>query len=92
MVLSYLQHLRCRNLEQSTILGHVSALSSCTNKVDGVLVDRHPLVARWVLDDRAQNTPQRSLVPRWNLLMVLAALIENPFEAFASSHALEFDA
>ncbi len=40
---------------------------------------RHPLVARWVLD-RAQNPPRRSLVPRWNLSIVVAALIENPFE------------
>ncbi len=41
---------------------------------------RHPLVARWVLGDRAQNPPLRSLVPRWNLSLVLAALIEKLFE------------
>ncbi len=76
-VLRYLQHLRHRNLNHSTILSHISTLSSCTNKVDGVLVGGHPLVARWVLGDRAQNPPRRSLVPRWNLSVVLAALIEN---------------
>ena len=51
MVLSYLQHLRRRDLKHSTILSHISALSSCTNKVDGVLVGRHPLEARWMLGD-----------------------------------------
>ena len=80
MVLSYLQHLRRLDLKHSTVLSHISALSSCTNKVDGVLVGRHPLVARWVLGDRAQNPPRRSLVPRWNLSAVLAALIEKLFE------------
>ena len=80
-VLSYLQHLQRRDLTHSTILSHVSTLSSCTNKVDGVLVGRHPLVARCVLGDRkGSNPPRRSLVPRWNLLVVLAALIEKPFE------------
>ena len=79
-VLSYLQHLRRRDLKHSTILSHISALSSCTNKVDGVLVGRHPLVARWVLCDRAQNPPRKSLVHRWNLLLVLAVLTVKPFE------------
>ncbi len=41
---------------------------------------RHPLVAKWVLGDRAQNPPRRSLVPKWDLSVVLAALIEKPFE------------
>ncbi len=80
MVLSYLQHLRRQDFKHSTIISHISALNSCTNKVDGVLVGRHPLVARCVLGDRAQNPPCRSLVPRWNLSVVLAALIEKLFE------------
>ncbi len=79
-MLSYLQHLQRRRLKHSTILSHISSLSSCTNKVDGVLVGRHPLVARWVLGDRAQNPPLHSLVPKWDLSVVLAALIEKPFE------------
>ena len=79
-VLSYLQHLQHMRLKHSSILSHISALSSCTNKVDGVLVGCHPLVARWVLGDRAQNPPLRSLVPKWDLSVVLAALIEKPFE------------
>ncbi len=33
-----------------------------------------------VLGDRAQNPPGRSLVPMWNLSVVLAVLIEKPFE------------
>ncbi len=72
-MLSYLQHLQYRNLKHSTILSHISDLRSCTNKVDGVLVGRHSLVASWVFGDRDQNPPRRSLVPRWNI-------IEKPFE------------
>ncbi len=64
----------------SMILSHISALSSCTKKLDGVLVGCHPLLARWVLGDRAQNPSRRSLHPRWNLSGVLAALTEKPFE------------
>ncbi len=64
----------------SMILSHISALSSCTKKLDGVLVGCHPLLARWVLGDRAQNPSRRSLVPRWNLQVVLATLIEKLFE------------
>ncbi len=41
---------------------------------------RHTLVVRCMLGDRAQNPPRRSLVPSWNLSVVLAALIEKPFE------------
>ncbi len=59
MVLSYLQHLRRRNLKHSIILSHISALSSCTNKVNGVLVGRHCLVARWVLGDGAQKSTSK---------------------------------
>ena len=75
-VQSYLQHLRHRNLKHSIILSHISTLTPCTNKDDGVLVRRHTLVARWVLGDRDENPPRRSLVPRWNLSVVLVALIE----------------
>ena len=38
-----------------------------------------------MLDDRAQNPPCRPLVPRWNLSVVLAALIEKPFEALCQA-------
>ncbi len=79
-VLSYLQHLRQRGLKHTTILSHISALSSCTSKVDGVPVGRHPFVAKWVVGDRSQNPPRRSLVPKWDLSVVLAALTEKPFE------------
>ena len=43
-------------------------------------MDRQPLVARWVLGDRAQNPPGRSLLPMWNLSVVLSALTKKLFE------------
>ncbi len=74
--MSYLQHLRHRDLKHATTLSHVSAFSSCMNKVDGVPVGWHPLVARWILGDRSQNPPRRYLVPPWDLSVVLAAITE----------------
>ncbi len=43
-------------------------------------VGRRPLAAKLVLGDRSQNPPQRSLVPTWDLLVVLVALTEEPFK------------
>ena len=85
-------HFWHRVLKHSTILSHISALSSCMNKVDGVLVGCHPLVARWVLGDRAQNPPRRSLIPRWNLICGSGGTHWKAVWAFASSHAPGFDA
>ncbi len=59
---SYLQHLRHRGLKHNTILSHVSALTSCTNKVDGVPMGKYPLVARWILGDRSLHPLHHSLV------------------------------
>ncbi len=50
------------------------------SQVDGLPVVRYPLVAKWVLGNRSQNPPRRSLVPLSDLSVVLAALIERPFE------------
>ena len=35
---------------------------SCMDKVDGVPIGKHPLVAQWILGDRLLNPPQHSLV------------------------------
>ncbi len=61
------------------------------SKVDGVLVGRHPLVARWVLGDRSHNPPQRSLIiPWWNKrFMVLVALTAKPFEPLRQAMPLD---
>ncbi len=46
----------------------------------GVPVGKHPLVARWILGDRSLHPPQRSLVPPWDLSVILGALTEKPYE------------
>ncbi len=63
---------------QYYIISHVSDLSSCTSKVDGVPVGRHPLVAQWILGDRSLHPPQRSLFPPRDLSVIVVALIEKP--------------
>ncbi len=46
---------QCSVMRHSTILSHIFTLSSCMkNKVDGVLLGRPPLAARWVLGDISQ--------------------------------------
>ena len=62
------------------IFSHISALTSFTNKVDSAPVGKHPLVFRWIFVDSSLNLPQHSLVPPWDLLVVLVALTEKPFE------------
>ncbi len=79
-MLGYLQHLQSRGLKHNTILTHISALSNCTDRIEGVPVGKHPLVARWVLGNRSLHPPTRNLVPRWDLSVVLAAIIEPPYE------------
>ncbi len=79
-VLSYLQHLKCMDLKHSTILSLVSALSWCTNKVDGVPVGKYPLVAKWNFGNRSLHPPQHSLVPPWDLSVILVAFTEKPYE------------
>ena len=49
-------------------------------KVEGVPVFHHPLVAKWVFGDRSQHPPWWSLVPLWDFFVVLVALTEEPFE------------
>ncbi len=61
-------------------LTNISALSICTDWIEGVPVSKHPLVARWVLGNRSLHSPTHSLVPQWDLSVVLAALIEPPYE------------
>ncbi len=63
-----------------TILSHISTLISCMNKVDGVPVGCHLMVAKWVLVDRSLNPPRQSLIPLWDLSVVLAASVEESFE------------
>ncbi len=79
-VLGYLQDFQRRGLKHNTILTHISVLSNCTDRIEGVPVGKHPLVAQWVLGNRSLHLPTRNLVPKWDLSVVLAALIEPPYE------------
>ncbi len=65
-----------KDLKHNTNRSHIFALSSCTNKVDGVPVGKHPLVARWILGDRSLHPPQHSLVPPWDPSVILVSLTE----------------
>ncbi len=37
-------------------------------------------MARWILGDRSLHPPWRSLVPPWDLSVILVALTEKPYE------------
>ncbi len=67
-------------LETRTILRYISALSSCMNRVNGMPVGRHPVMAKWVFGDRSQNAPRRSRAPPWDMSVILAVFTEKPFE------------
>ncbi len=79
-VLAYLQHLKGRGVKHNTILTHISALSNCTDWIKGVPVGKHLLVAHWVISNRSLKTPTHTLVPKWDISVVLVALTEHPYE------------
>ena len=48
--------------------------------MDGVPIGKHPLVARWILGDRYLHPPQCSVVPPWDMSVILVALTEKSHE------------
>ena len=79
-VLTFLQLLVDRNLALSTIKTYAAAISSCHEGYGERSVFAHPLVKRFLKGVRRQRPVARPLAPQWDLLLVLRALGEPPFE------------
>lgn len=83
-VLNFLQELMDRGLTFSTIKVYLAAISACHIGVDGKPVSQHEWVARFMKGARRLLPVRKSLVPPWDLAVVLDALCLPPFEPLES--------
>lgn len=63
-----------------------SMLSNILDVVDGHRVGEHPKVIRLLKGVFNRRPPKKSLVPEWDLNLVLKALRQAPFEPLADAH------
>jgi integrase len=76
-------------LSVSTLKSYCSAIGFFVEEVEGYKVASHPMVADWLKGARRIRPPVRPVVPRWNLALVLNALMEAPYEP---AHSADLEA
>ena len=72
-------------VQLNTVLGYVTAISNRHALVDGQALSADKTVRKCVSSLKLTNDVPRSLVPVWNLDLVLAALKRQPFEPITSA-------
>jgi len=77
---NFLADLYKDGLKYKTISGYRSMMSSMLNPVDRIPVGQHPYIIRLLKGIFNERPPVKRLVPEWNLLFVLDALKQPPFE------------
>ncbi|KAK0150741.1 hypothetical protein N1851_008148 [Merluccius polli] len=80
VILRFLQSRFDEGLAAATIRVYAAAISARHNKVDGVTVDSHTLVTRFLKGTQQLSPPQWSQTPSWDLSLVLEVLCQHPFE------------
>lgn len=80
LILTYLQEFLGRGLGLSSVKVNLAAISAYHFGVDGGTVGEHPLVRRFMKGVLRLRPVVRSLVPAWDLTVVLNALTKAPFE------------
>jgi len=63
-----------------------SMLSNAVGEVEGHKIGEHPRVIRLLKGVFNKRPPKKSLVPEWNLRMVLKVLSKGPFEPLETAH------
>ncbi len=84
VVLSFLQERLERRLSPSTLKVYVAAIAAHHDAVDGRSLGKHDLIVRFLKGARRMNPSRPSLVPSWDLSIVLAGLQRGPFEPLDS--------
>ena len=79
-VLTFLQEFLDRGLGLSSVKTHLAAISACHVGIDNQTMWKHPLVKQFMKGVRREHRVNRSLVPSWDLSLVLKALTTEPFE------------
>ena len=83
-VLSFLQSILEQGRCYSTLKGLVAAISACREGLDLAPVAEHRLVKDFLKAAKRRSSTARSLVPSWDLAVVLDALSGPPFEPIES--------
>ena len=79
-ILAFLQSLVNQGLAYRTIGVYRSAISKFHVLIDGVAVGQHPRVTRFMRGTFLKNPPSRTLLPTWDVNVVLKFLSQSPFE------------
>ena len=85
LVLSFLQSLLTKGLAYRTIGVYRSAISKFHDLVDGYQVGQHPKVSKFMKGVFQKNPPSRSLLPSWDVNVVLSFLEGEPFEPLSEA-------
>lgn len=72
--LSFLQDLINKQRAFSTITDHLAAIAACHVRFDTQMVSQHPLICHFMKGACRLFPMSRSLVPLWDLAVVLEAL------------------
>ncbi|KAI2650115.1 ORF V: Enzymatic polyprotein [Labeo rohita] len=83
-VLSFLQEKLERRLSPSTLKVYVAAIAAYHDAVDGLSLEKHHLIVRFLRGARRLNPPRPHLIPSWDLSVVLLGLRRVPFEPLVS--------
>ena len=81
----FLEFLFQEGRQVRTISGYRAAISVVHHGWNGVPVGRHPLLSQMMKAFFLKRPPQRTLVPSWNLPLVLMKLCLPPFEPMHSA-------
>ena len=79
-IIQFLQELFDQGLAASTLRGYVAALSPVIGHFDDKPLAHHPLVCKFLQGTLMLRPPSTKTVPRWELPVVLTALMEKDFE------------
>ncbi len=85
VVLSFLQERLERRLSPSTLKVYVATTVAHHDAVDCWSLGKHDLIVRFLKGARRMNPSRSSLVPSWDLSILLAGLQRGPFEPLQSS-------
>lgn len=79
-VLCILQELLDKGRAFSTVKVCLSAISACHVGLDSGTISQHPLICQFMRGARRLRPVTKSLMPSWDLTVVLDALSQPPFE------------
>jgi hypothetical protein len=77
---NFLQSLFDSGLAASTLRGYVAAIAPVVGLIDGVALSQNLLISKFLQGALNVRPPVPKVVPRWELPVVLAGLMEKDFE------------